>query len=92
MFDTGHNEPVSQKIDKGLSFGESPEDSSAEPGSIRRNPFEAPAFQMLNSGEVSSRRMQQERAAEFAGGDSIRRNHKRPADSRYLCTVSNIIK
>jgi hypothetical protein len=41
-------------------------------------------FSILNSAEAASRDKQQEGAAEFANGDSIRRSNIRLADSRYI--------
>jgi hypothetical protein len=61
-------------------------------GSISPKPARGAGFSNLNSEEVASRDEQRESAAEFASGDSIRRNSNALRIRDILCAVSNIIK
>jgi hypothetical protein len=70
------------KIAKGFSISRETRRFARRAGVISPKPVRGAHFSILNSEEVASSGKQRESAAESGCGDSIRRNHKRPADSR----------
>jgi len=77
------------KIDKGFCLSRQTESSRAEPGLFHFEETRARSF-TFSSKQFASRDKQQESAAAFASGDSIRRNNMRSVDSRYcVCGIEH---